>query len=243
MQSFNTSYSNCYQLSKYIHDHKINRQGNVLVQIFTSNTDAVFAKILVKEIKENLPQAQIIGTTTAGEILDCQINIGTTVLSFSIFEKTRVKSALLEKAPYDFALGQHLANSLVSANTKLLLVFGNPLAINGSDMLTGIGSVGNHFKVAGGHAGDNGYLDRTFVFNDQSITDRGIVGVALDSTGLEVFNAYSLCWQGIGKTMTVTKASKDKIFEVDHMKIHDIYQKYLGDKVANSLPESATEFP
>ncbi len=50
-------------------------------------------------------------------------------------------------------------------------------------------------------------------------------------------------WDLIGKEMTVTKADGNIIYEVDNMKIKDLYKKYLGSEIADNLPSSGTEFP
>lgn len=243
MKSFNTFYENYYQLTKYVKENKIDSYKNILVQVFTGRTEWDFVNIFINEIKSILPHAEIVGATTGGEILDCEIYSNKVVVSFSVFDKTKIRTALLDKAEDDFALGKNLAQMLVGEKTRLLILFGNALTSNGSDILAGVESVGKHFKVAGGNAGNNGYFNNTLVFSKHGVAENGIVGCVLDSDVLSVFNDYSLCWQGIGKLMTVTKAIKNRVYEIDHTNIMEVYRKYLGEKVVNALPESATEFP
>ena len=43
--------------------------------------------------------------------------------------------------------------------------------------------------------------------------------------------------------MTITKAKKNRLYEINGIPASDIYRKYLGDRVGDELPYSATEFP
>lgn len=243
MKSFNTYYGDSRQISQYINENRIAQHRNILVQVFTGITNERFICAVVGNIKSLLPQAHIIGSTTAGEIMNGGVSSQSTIVSFSVFENTTIKSVMIDDAEKnDFELGQTLAKTLLMDNTKAMVIFGTIMA-NGCDMLAGIESVGNHFIIAGGHAGNNGYFKDAFVFCGSEITYTGVVGVSLNSNVLKVFNEHSLCWQGIGKVMTITRADKARVYTIDGFKTRDIYLKYLGAEVEKHLPGSATEFP
>jgi signal transduction histidine kinase len=242
MKSFNAYYKNLYQISQYISDNEIAEYEDILVQIFTGIANEKFIYAIVGEIKSILPQAHIIGSTTAGEILNGAISSQKTVISFSTFEHTKIKSVMINDIENDFELGQSLARALLTENTKAMIIFGT-LTINGSDMLAGVESIGNHFIVAGGHGGNNGYFKEACVFCADELTYTGVVGISLNSNILQVFNEHSLCWKGIGKVMTITRADKSRVYTIDGSKTRDIYEKYLGTEVVKKLPGSVTEFP
>jgi nitrogen-specific signal transduction histidine kinase len=243
MKSFNTMYCNFEETKGYVEANKIGEYKDVLVQLFTGISEEEVVREVIEQIRNLLPQAHIIGTTTAGEILNCQIISQSIILSFSVFEHTTIKSAIVAEAEDDFQLGQSLAKELLTENTKVMIIFGNALTLNGSDLLQGVGSIGNQFIVAGGYAGNDGYFTNTSVLCNDKITKTGAVGISLNSDVLQVFNEYSLGWRGIGKVMTVTRSEKNRVYMLDGVKTKDVYKKYLGSEVSDYLPTSAKEFP
>ncbi|MDB2563004.1 SpoIIE family protein phosphatase, partial [Sulfurimonas sp.] len=143
----------------------------------------------------------------------------------------------------DFNLGVDIASKLVKDKTKAMILFIDGLQTNGSDVLDGITSVNNTVVVAGGMSGDNGVFKETFIFNQNGVYQKGSVALSLNSDSLDVFTNYQLNWQAIGQFMTVTKAEKNRLYEIDGIPASEVYRKYLGDKVGDGLPHSAIEFP
>lgn len=243
MKTFNTIYENYYSLNNFIKENNIDSSETILVQVFTGVCDYSFINFLLKEIKSLLPKSKIIGTTTAGEIVDCNVTQNNTVISFSTFQNTSLESIFLSNYDDDFQLGVDLANGIISSTTKLILLFSDGLKTNGSEIIDGIHSINKSIPIAGGRAGDNGYMKDTIIFCNEGTSNNGVVAVALNSDSLGVYTNYSLCWQPIGKLMTVTKAEKNRVYTIDNIPAKDIYRKYLGYDVTSSLPKSATEFP
>jgi nitrogen-specific signal transduction histidine kinase len=246
MISYNISYQNPEQLQNEIRQLAVTASADILVQIFTSICARERILALCALVRKLLPGAKIIGATTSGEIINREIVNNSTVLSISVFESTTVKAAFFtcrEAEKDSFQLGVDIARALISADTKALILFSDGLSTNGEDIIKGVESVNNKVIVAGGRAADNGYMHETLVFTATEITDRGIVGVALDSNKLLVRNFQTMCWEPIGKKMTVTHAVKNRVYTLDHVSIRDIYEKYLGKEIAADLPKSATEFP
>jgi len=183
-----------------------------------------------------------IGTTTSGEIFNGESRENTIVVSIMKFEHTTFTQGYFIDED-DFSMGEKVACSLFDDNTKAMILFIDGLLTNGSDVVDGIASVNCAIPVAGGLAGENGRLEKTYVFDRHGVYLKGLVALALNSDVLHVTTDYQLNWQAIGKTMIVTKADKNHLFEVDNINVSDIYGKYLGENIKNNLPYSATEFP
>jgi len=215
---------------------------NSLVQIFSGFNSEFEVKQIQSIFREKNPKISFIGTTTAGEINGSVIYEKNIVISIVQFEHTTVKYGYFTNGE-DYDLGKDIAHSLILDDTKLLILFANGLCINGSDVVDGISSVNTHIPIAGGVAGDNGAFIQTLVFNNDTIGLKSCVGVSLNSKRLEVFTDYQLNWQPIGQTMFVTKANKNRLYELDGIPVVEVYKKYLGHNVSNNLPFSATEFP
>ncbi|SFD01566.1 sensor domain-containing diguanylate cyclase [Clostridium uliginosum] len=245
MKQYGFIYDNFEKMQSFIYSKNINKNENVLIQVFTGVVEIGFIKSIIDELLFILPQAEIVGTTTAGEIYKENTLNNSTIISFTIFEKTKIKSKLLNNNNNDneYKLGINIVEELVENDTKVIILFADGLLTNSWNIIKGIQSANSNIIVCGGKAGDNGYLKETFVFTKEGITKNGIAAVSLTGKQLNVITDYSFGWSPIGKLMTITKASKNKIYTIDNVKAVDIYKKYLGAEVAKQLPMSATEFP
>lgn len=244
MKQYGFIYNNFQKLQSFIYSKNIGKNDNVLIQVFTGIVEAGFIETIIGEILCILPQAEIIGATTAGEIFQENALINTTIISFTIFEKTKIKSKLLNVANNnEYQLGINIAEELVEDDTKVIILFSDGLLTNSLNIVKGIQSTNSNVIISGGKASDNGYLKETLVFTKDGITKKGIAAVSLTGKELNVTTECSFGWSTIGKLMTITKADNNRIYTIDDMKAVDIYKKYLGEDVAKGLPMSATEFP
>ncbi|MGP2657785.1 sensor domain-containing diguanylate cyclase [Malaciobacter sp. WC5094] len=213
-----------------------------LVQIFSGLCKKKEIVQIQNILKERYPSLNYIGSTTSGEIYEGVTTENEIIISILNFEHTTTQY-FYAKEESDFQTGVCLANTLFKENTKAMILFIDGLDSNGNDIIDGISSVNSNIPIAGGLAGDNGDFKETFVFDKNNIYKKGVVAVALNSDKLNVFTDYQLNWQPIGHTMTVTKAKKNHLYELNHTPASEVYKKYLGEKIGNNLPFSATEFP
>jgi diguanylate cyclase (GGDEF)-like protein len=246
METFNTYYEDEYGLKKFVEEHYntlFDKKSTVLVQVFSGLCEKDFLKGLSKEIREMVPHVYIMGTTTAGEIMNGQVSGLKTVLSFSVFQHTNICSAFLEKDDQsDFQLGQIMASKFTSKIAKVVILFATGLTINATELLQGFQSINPTMPVAGGNAGDNSLMRQSFVFSNTEITDCGVIGVVLESEQLHVSCHWHLGWQPIGKEMTITEAKNLRIYTIDNMPAYQAYQKYLGLEDIGNF-QNATEYP
>lgn len=243
MKQYGFIYSNFEETKSFIYSNNIKISDTILIQVFTGIIDELVAGKIVKELLLILPKAKIIGTTTAGEIFRENVLENETVVSITVFEKTKIETILLESNDNEYQLGIEIVKKIVEDNTKVIILFSDGLVSNSLEVIKGIQHANNKVIVCGGKAGDNGYLAETFVFTDKGITKKGIAAVSLTGKELNVTTENSFGWSTIGKVMTITKAENNRIYTIDNINAVEIYKKYLGDEVAKGLPMSATEFP
>lgn len=242
MKQYGILYTNFEEMNSFIKNQNINNYENILIQVFTSIVKVEFINNIIEEIVTLLPNAEIIGTSTAGEIFLGNALTNTTVISFTLFEEVQIKAKLVtDKKEYE--LGVQITKELIEEDTKVLILFSNGLVVNGWEVIRGIGLENGNLIICGGQAGDNGYLKETLVFTKDGVTKNGIAAVSLTGKNLIVTTEINFSWSPIGKIMTITKAAKNRIFTIDNIKAIDVYRKYLGNEVADELPMSATEFP
>ncbi len=246
MKTINTYYKDKSTLKKFIKKYEnilFAQKASVFVQVFSGLCELKYIKKLSLEIMQTIPHAHIIGTTTAGEIMNGAVSGLKTVLSFSVFQHTDIRSTLIFKSSEnDYQLGQSIASYLNSDKSKVMILFATGLVVNVKDMLSGIQSINPILPVVGGNAGDNASMQKTFVFDNKNITDCGVVGAVLESNQLYVGRYWHLGWQPIGKEMTVTKADDLKVYTIDNMPAYKAYQTYLGLDDISSF-QNAMEYP
>jgi len=218
-----------------------------LIQLFFATVDIDEIKIVQKYFKENFPNATLIGTTTDGIIDGSKVYVNTkSVVSFTMFENTTLNSCLLQHISYhnnSYETGRALASILSQKDTKVIISFADGIHTNGEEYVNGVSSIAPDITLSGGLAADNGLLDTTYIFNKDDICSDGAIGVSLSNDNLEVSTSYTFDWMPIGKEMKVTKAIKNRVYEIDNISAVDIYAKYMGDELALQLPQIGIEFP
>lgn len=243
IKSVNTYYTDPETLEKFVQSQEFFKQPNLLIQVFTAFNDEQYISSLLQQISSLLPDAEIIGSTTDGEISNGKVLTGKTVLSFTGFESTSLKVFSVEHQDKGFLSGKRLAEALIENDTKLLIAFADGLSTHGEEFLDGIACVNKEVSVAGGLAGDYNKFTKTLVFTKERILSHGAVGVALNGKKLQSHRGYSFNWYPIGAELVITQAKGNRLYTINGEKAVDIYKHYLGDKLAEGLPSIGIEFP
>ncbi len=243
MRTKNTYFLNKKKFNDFVNEHSFLKEKSLLIQVFSSILDKTKLTQVLHDVLEILPQAKIIGSTTDGEILDNVVSTDKIIISISSFERADLKVSSLEHKGDSFACGVGLAKKLLKRNTKVLFLFADGLNTNGEIFLNGIKSISGDTIIAGGLAGDGAKFKSTYIFSNDGIISSGAVGISVNSERLNIKTSYSFNWQEIGKVLNVTKAKNNRVYEIDGISTVDIYEKYLGANIANSLPAIGMTFP
>jgi len=242
MTIFNCFYSNKINFIKDLNTNNITDSNIILIQVFSAASKLKKLQEVLGLIKETLPSSSIISTTTAGEIVEGGMANDTIVISIATFEATSIKLDIFEKNEAK-SIAKSITTTLVSPTTKLLLMFNNPFHIDAEEVMNEINILYPHLVIAGGNSADNYQFRETWVGANETLSSTGLVVVALDSEVLQVANGYLLNWNKIGASMKVTSATKNIIHTINNRPALEVYRYYLGDEVANNLPEAGIEFP
>ncbi|MEN6350036.1 MAG: FIST N-terminal domain-containing protein [Syntrophomonas sp.] len=247
METINTYYIDDVILEKFVADNRKlllnSKNRSVMVQIFSGICDKNYLLSISKKIRGLLPHAQVIGTTTSGEIMNGLVSGLKTVISFSAFQNSELKVVFAEKNDMDdHELGRQIAASGDSPRARVLILFATGLKLNASLLLKGIESVNPNLPVAGGCAGDNRTNTQCFVWCNDKISSCGAVGIVIESDSLSVTCHSHLGWQPIGKEMTITRAEGSRVYTIDQIPAFEVYRRYLGINT-NSNIFKVVEFP
>lgn len=244
MKTLNTLYVDSKTLKDFCTQNNIPNSSKVLLQIFTGVMDKNFINSLIETINSILPNINIIGSTTDGEIVEDKIKSESTVLSFSIFENTDIKIYKNKQLSSSYQTGKQLVKQIDKPDeAKVAIVFTDGLVTNGEVFLKAFHKYVPDIKVAGGLAGDNATFTKTFVFTKDGIDETIAVAAVLYNKDLIVNTAFSFGWEEIGKQMTVTKAVENRVYSIDNISPTQIYKKYLGSEIEEHLPATGIEFP
>jgi len=244
MKTFNKQYQGSADLEKFINLHKLQENENILLQVFTGIIDIRFIEKLLLQIKSFIPHVKIIGSTTSGEILEDKALEYSTVLSFSIFETTTIETYFTELGETSSQTAHKLINQFdAESSPQVAIAFADGLHVNGEEFINVLSSYNNGLIVAGGLAGDNSEFKQTLTFTQEKVLQGGAVVALLFGENLSVRTTASFGWESIGKSMTITKSLKNRVYEIDGIKAVDIYAKYLGEDIAKNLPKIGVEFP
>lgn len=243
MKTINMYYTSVDNLNNFIQENNIHDSSKLLIQVFTSQNDEVFIRNLTEFFLHNFPLSSLIGSTTDGEIKDGQVSTNKTVISFTNFEKVSLKTYISNDFENYFDAGCELAKNILENDSKVIISFIDGLEGNGEEYMNGINSINNKIIVAGGLSGDNTMFTQTYVFTKDKIYLKGVVGVSLNSSSLNVFTDYSFNWLPIGQKLKITKADKNRVYMIDDKTAVETYAYYLGDAISEQLPRVGIEFP
>ncbi|HIP54954.1 MAG TPA: diguanylate cyclase [Sulfurimonas autotrophica] len=240
MKTHNIIYEDETIFHSFVKKHNLKEEKRLLIQIFSPIADEEFCLMLAQTIKKALPQANIIGTTTAGGIANAKVEDKRAVISCTLFTKSSVASKLYTCG--DAFVVQNIKDDLVQDDTKAMIIFSDGLQSDAETLISKIHEALPAVIIAGGRAGDF-HFEKTFVFDENSYSEKGCVVATLSGQSLYAKSDYVLAWTPIGKEMTVTKAEGTVLYELDGIPVLDIYRRYLGNHIMQDIPRSCIPFP
>jgi c-di-GMP phosphodiesterase len=246
MQCYSLIYRDIQTLNEFVVQNNLQAQGNILIQVFTGINEYTYIENLRQTVLTLLPQAKIIGATTSGEISNHQTTTQESVLTFCLFENTKICTHLIDTYQSSFDLGTTMMQTIHKKkynDLKVIISFTDGLHTNGEEYLKGLTSIDDSIVIAGGMAGDNSLFQNTYIFNEHTITNKGAVAVSLYNAKLHVHTDYNFSWQSLGKSHTVQKSEKNRVYTIDDKTAVEFYAYYLGENIASMLPAIGVEFP
>ena len=201
-----------------------------LIQIFSGIREKKKIKNILKKLSKDFPDAIIIGATTAGEISHAKMYNESVVVSLSLFENTTLKVDYEENI--DQISAKRLSNNIYDKHTKAAIILSEGL--NGEDYEGFIREINYQYPdviVAGGLAGDNFLLKKSYIFLGANVYDKGVVAVSFSGKKLLAQNIYNLNWIPIGKEFKITKAEGNIVKEIDGIEATQFFKKYLGENI------------
>lgn len=215
-----------------------------LVLVF-AGTPVCERPFIFEELTSAYPDAEIVGCSTAGEILGTQVSEDSLVATAIEFTGTKVRAARvpIEGPAESHSAGLELAGTLPHEGLVHVLVFSEGLQVNGSELVKGLAAgLPRSVTVTGGLSGDGVRFTSTYVIWKGKPVRGGIVAVGLYGSALRVGYASLGGWDSFGPERLITRSRDNVLYELDGRSALALYKEYLGHHAAD-LPASGLLFP
>ena len=191
------------------------------------------------------PKADIVLTSTSGEIQGNEMFENSASATAIFFDKTPIKISTRENIAGQDAqqIGEQITSDLLTDDLKHILVFSEGGHMNGDHLISGISkNLPKHIAVTGGLAGDSARFAKTKVGFNDTISENMVVAIGFYGDSIDVGYGSNDGWDLFGPLRLVTKSEENVLFDLDDTNALELYKKYLGDR-ANELPGAALLFP
>ena len=223
---------------------ELNAANSQLVLVFGSS-EGIVSPDIYGYLRSTYPDADIVFSSTAGEILDDSVFDDSVVVTAIEFEKTSIRSVKtsIDRHSNSFETGSFLMNQLAADDLKCVFVISDGTFINGSELVNGFNSSDElNIPVTGGLAGDGARFKKTFTGLNEIPTEGNVIAIGFYGNNITIGHGSFGGWDEFGQQRTITRSDKNVLFEIDNRNALDLYKEYLGDYV-NELPGSALLFP
>ena len=194
-------------------------------------------------LKVKYPNADIVGASTAGNIIDDSISDLDAVGVAITFDtaKVRINSAIMDNNETLIEDAHTLVSNLEEENLKHIFVLGHGLEMDNSKFVKGL-NANKKVSITGGLAADGNRFEKTKVFANESKDKNLAVAIGFYGESLHVEVGCKAGWEEFGAQRVVTKSNGNTVYEIDDKPALELYEKYLGEYIKD-LPESGLLFP
>lgn len=229
----------------WVHSADVSGFGSAQLVLYFGSSDALADEIAFERLKMLFPQANIVGCSTGGQLLDDQITDDISTAVAIQFDATEVLVAREELTPgfTSYQAGRRLAVALDDPSLSNVLVLSDGLQVNGSELVRGLVSVlGNKAIITGGLAGDGAVFAKTFVVANGPARSGQVAAVGFYGSKLVVGHGSAGGWSTFGPQRRITRSAGNLLIELDGKPALDLYKRYLGEE-AKGLPGTALLYP
>lgn len=196
-------------------------------------------------LHKNYPNCTIVSSSSGGEILNDEVHDNTIIATLIEFEKTTIKTILLDVASTEmsFGIGQKIAQELNTQDLAGIFLITDGLSVNGSQIASGLSSLlHNKIPVTGGMACDGENFEKTLVGLNAPPSSNKVVAIGFYGKNVKIGHGSMGGWVPFGPEREITKSKGNILYELSGQPALTLYKKYLGDS-ADKLPSEALLYP
>jgi len=232
LKQWSIRYETKEALEAFVREKGLKDASELLIQITTGVTDRERLESMHQGILETLPKARLIGMASALQLDRGEFYEEETVLTISLFEKSRLHEwSMPFPAPERFDPAEMAENiaACVEDDTRCVLLFSNAVDADVESLIVESRSRIDVPILGGLAASFDPHNPSPLVISTQTLYfEDAVVAVFVSGESLLLHTNTLVAWETIGREFTVTKADGKKLYELDGMKIRDVYSKYFG---------------
>jgi hypothetical protein len=236
-----------YENKKWFNHPESNLKNNSQIHLVLcfGDKEKLRDEKIYASLKQLFPNAEIVISSTAGEIYQNSVRENSIMAVAIEFNKTivRTTSVNVKDFPNSFDAAIELRKKLPAKDLAYLMVFSDGAKVNGSEMVKGL-QMGeeNHVLITGGLAGDGTYFKSTLVGLNEEPTTGSMLMIGFYGNNISVSHGSQGGWEMFGLEKTITRSAGNILHDIDDHNALELYKKYLGPE-ADHLPKSALLFP
>lgn len=221
--------------------------GSMLLHIFSGLSEERLTSGIACILKDCFPEAGIVGTMSAGEILDGRLAPRGVVVSAMLFEESSVKVLRYDHVKEnEEAIGQRIRSDLEAMDG----ICGAELLFPGTELNTRpffreLGKCRRDIQIWGGYSG--GHMLNApvhFIFDATGVLYDSVLVTAFMGKSLHINVDKCIGWEPLGPSFHVTKAEGNRLIELEGRPASEIYEKFLRiDRRRENNAEEGYAFP
>lgn len=180
---------------------------------------------------------QVFGASSGGNFIDEEIESGAIVVllmeinpAYFIIKLTNTDQG--KKT----TIAEQIGNTGMAKFSKpSFLIVSGGITTDGDEIIEGIEKAcGKGTKIFGGLAADSFKMERTYVFNNNEITDNGLIALILDEEKISLGGIAIGGWRPMGIERTITSSKGNVVYSIDNEPALDFISRYAGIKDIDS---------
>ncbi|MGN0688284.1 MAG: EAL domain-containing protein [Oscillospiraceae bacterium] len=243
MKVYNHLYRDKRKFNNFLNGTGIDREKQALVRIHSSVHSAEEMSALAKEIREFLPNANIIGCSTPGVICDGKIIEDACLVSITTFDGCTVETLNIENAESKKELCTELSEKLVKGRNGFMLLFLPVSYTKGIKLVELMNKKLPKVQILGGVAGFKGKKRSAYVLENVRASNSAAAAAFIASDELSVYENFVCGADSSGQSFKVTRTHKSRILKVDGKNGAEWYSSFLDKAELKKDPELSLLFP
>lgn len=222
-----------------------NEAKSVLVHLYAGRTDKRALLQILSEIRRELPQAEIVGASSGGEVCAGVLTEQTVLAVVDVFTETEIKIRhYYFGGGQEEAVGQTIRTEIDRTNDiKAAELLIDSWGIRTRKFLEEINECKPMVRIFGAVPYAHDVKEPMFVFTGEQVSEVTAILITYAGKDFHITTDYVVGWKPMGTAMTVTKADGKLLYEIDHEPALAVYDKYLKIPNDENFYRNAFEFP
>lgn len=234
------------QLDEIKREYEKDSYKSILFHVYSGILDDKLIGDITSGIKAVFPDAPIVGTISAGEIMNAKLMERGILISAMLFKSTEIRKIKFHGVKdYEVEVGGSIrkeVDSIPDLKAVELLLAGTEFKTR--PVLEEISHINPDIKVFGGYAGGHDMATgEHFVFDEDGLDNDELFVICYIGKDFHIDIDKSVGWRTLGRHFTVTRADENRLIEIDGAPAVEVYEKYLSIKNDEKFAEETFEFP